>query len=310
MKINYNNFINTGSISNSITTNTKNCVPKKSTAIQFGSEKILSKIPIHNVSVKQVPIHKNKIYLEESPINKYFLDLDTFLISGLYKCDATNYSWAEEMNKLTYKASSLISKDKPFECLMEAIANGISAIYNRRDFGRLINSKKPFLIQNNSRGKEYLDIYYDRLRLKSESVYTGFSPIANFKMRKANVCHISKNAHSAGIQIAFPQRRLKTNLELVKNEYENLKSSNNPSVDEINKSNAIIHWLIAQESPYERGSNSIANVLTKSIYHYYGIKTGPARYGCSFDFEAFYRDLNEFIKIYPYLFRNPPKKVL
>ena len=317
MKIGCNNFINTNLVHNSNTRNSKNfgqIKGKKLADAQFGSSKIITKIAKLK-SPTVIPDDKfthyaNTILLASGLTNKLFLAPDTFLLNGLYKCDGTNYPWAKEMNNLAYKASSLISTDKSFENIMETIANGIKEIYNDDAFGKLTNSRPPFLMYNYSRGREYLDAYHDRLKSRSKSVYTGYSPNANFRLRKANVCQNSKNTHPEGIKIAFPKHKISTNLELVKDEYEKLKSLNNPSIDKINKSIATMHWLMAQETPYERGSNSIANILTKSIYHSYGIKTGPARYGCSFDFEAFYRDLNEFVSIYPYLFEKPPKKVL
>ena len=99
-----------------------------------------------------------------------------------------------------------------------------------------------------------------------------------------------------------------SNLSLAEKEYEKLKSINNPNEHQILKSTAIIHWLISQESPFERGNDSFAGIIAKSILHSYNMYISPLKEEKSIDFEAFYTDLNEFIKIYPELFEIKPYK--
>ena len=55
--------------------------------------------------------------------------------------------------------------------------------------------------------------------------------------------------------------------------------------------------------------DSIARLLTTSIYAAYNVKVFPPKTGISFDFEAFGSDLNEYIKKYPDLFTQRPYKI-
>lgn len=107
----------------------------------------------------------------------------------------------------------------------------------------------------------------------------------------------------------MPTNYKTSNLNLVEKEYNKLREIENPSVDFVMRSCAIIQWLIAQETPYIRGSDSIANILTKSIMHANGIYISPLKDGISLDFEAFDTDLDDYIKKYPDFFKVKPYKI-
>lgn len=184
-----------------------------------------------------------------------------------------------------------IKKNKHWGLRRTAGYNG--DYFDMRDFGR---------------GSEYWKTYHKLFDLDSKHPKCEFQARANEEYKDANTCKITLEDFPVHhIRVYYGWNGEKSNLKLVRKEYEKLKSTENPSLEQINKSVATIHWLIAQETPYDRGSDSIANVLTKAIYNAYGVKISQAKEGHGFDFEAFYRDLDDYIKIYPEIFRTPPE---
>ena len=159
--------------------------------------------------------------------------------------------------------------------------------------------------------KERIILYFEnyRSRFKNSQPYISKRPSSNTEYSDANICDISINENgSILIKYGWNPRNKGKNLELAKKEFEKLRSIKNPTDEEINRSIATIHWLIAQESPWERGSDSIANILTKAIYQAYNMQITPIKEGKSFDFEAFFCSLENYIKKYPDLFEIPPHR--
>ncbi len=251
-------------------------------------------------------------------IQKPVLDENLFFIRMKgYKKD---YEWAQEMNELTYKISDMISEDEDFDTILKTIEENIENINKDRGwYGRRRKYNKYLPFNEEKRGCEYFRDYESFLKQNKdpESKWAYAKP--NDKYKTASTCKIRKDIWEPhhDIQIIYPKveymlredTNKAMNLPFIKQEYEELKSIKNPSLEDINRSVAAIHWLMAQGVPYGKGSDSIANLLTKSIYHAYGIKTSPAKEGKSFDFEAFYRDLEDYIKIYPDIFEIPPHRV-
>ncbi len=220
-----------------------------------------------------------------------------------------NEAWAEEIIELTQMITSLIEEDADFNEILEATADGIQKIYDSADFGAPKNKNLGFIIYENNRGCEYTKEYLKWLN--GLDILEGKSPRSNEEYLRANVCRIMKlRPDTNGYYKIIVERGngAPRNLQLAKKEFEKLRSIKNPTDEEINRSAATIQWLIAQESPYERGNDSIANVLTKAIYLAYGMKISPIKEGKSFDFEAFYSDLDDYIEKYPNLFEIPPHR--
>lgn len=59
-----------------------------------------------------------------------------------------------------------------------------------------------------------------------------------------------------------------------------------------------LHWILAHNAPWGRGSDSIANVFLKSIIKALGIEIGYIKQGISFDLEAFCTEFNIYEKNY------------
>jgi len=95
-----------------------------------------------------------------------------------------------------------------------------------------------------------------------------------------------------------------SNLTIVKEIYNDLKSKKNPSEKEVTEAAAKIQWLIAQETPYQKGNDSVANILTRSLMHSYNLPVTPLKEGISLDFEAWGQNMDEYIKNYPDYFEK------
>ena len=215
--------------------------------------------------------------------------------------------WAKEMIELTQSISDMIKQGEDFDTILYQITEKIKKINKNEHFGKKRIIPSQYKLTAKYRGNEYFEIY--KSRLKGKEPYVSQNVQGNQEYYNANTCNFYLNKEGdILINYGFRVADKFLNLRLAKKEFEKLRSIENPTDEEINRSAATIHWLIAQESPYERGNDSIANVLTKAIYLAYGMKISPIKEGKSFDFEAFYSDLDDYIKKYPNLFEIPPHR--
>ncbi len=222
--------------------------------------------------------------------------------------DEKTYSWAVKMNILAEDTANLISRKENFDKILDLVELRIACInnnplyYGERDRK---GEKTRYDMPDFGRGSDYFKKYYE----KFDDIVENFCFIkkakSNEEYKDANTATIISSPYS-GMFIEYG-RSERTNLDLVKKEYEKLISNDSPTLDEINKSCATIQWLIAQETPYLRGSDSIANILARSIYLAYDVQTTPPKNNVGLDFEAWGCDLDEYIELYPNLFRERPK---
>lgn len=250
--------------------------------------------PVDNIEEpkKQEPIN------QKLPSDLYFINMKHY---------GKDIKWADNMLYATEKITDLIREKANFETVLLNIEDYIrefnpqAGIYGRRRDPW--DNSGAYQIHDYKRGEEYFQRYYDRYpQLKEDGTVINIK--SNRDYPKANTCKITRSKDDS-IFIKYGKSDVE-NIHLAQKEYDKLLSSKNPSIGEINKSVATIHWLMAQESPYSKGSDSVANLLTKSIYNAYNVKLSPIKDGQSFDFEAFYTNLDDYIKIYPDLFKIKP----
>ena len=215
--------------------------------------------------------------------------------------------WAADLLKLTYKTSEDIKNNLSFNLLIKKLRFnllGLKKKYKIVYYGTVSGLTE---IDGFSRGREYLERYLKKFNEKKDR-YGAFSPKSNEEYKDANVCTIKNYAKD---KIIITNGTIfdhgVSNLKFIKEEYEKLKSNENPTIDDINKSVATIHWLIDQESPFKNINGITANILTKAIYHSYGVKVTAFKKGVSPEFEAYYSDLDDYIKNYPNFFEKPPE---
>lgn len=241
------------------------------------------------------------------------LEPDAFFYNMKYytpynKDDEKTSRWATMMNVLANDTADLISGKENFDKILDNVEFRVSIINNNPLYYGVIDKKGEktrYEIPDAGRGSIYFDKYYK----KFDDIVDDFCFIkkakSNEEYKDANTATIVSSPY-CGMFVEYG-RGDKTNLDLVKKEYEKLIAIDKPTLDEINKSCATIQWLIAQETPYLRGSDSIANILARSIYLAYDVKTTPPKENIGLDFEAWGCDLDEYIKIYPDLFVECPR---
>ena len=215
-------------------------------------------------------------------------------------------NWAQKMRNLTYLASSKLKNNEDFMTVLLLICDETKIINKKDNFGRKRIFPGNFIIADNGRGHEY----YERYLKKTKTIrYEETSPSPTKEYLEANVCKIFRNDYD-NVMFCYGWKKGNkiSNLSLAEKAYKKLKETKNPKDEDILETCATIQWLIAQESPFERGSDSIANVLTKAIMHSYGMKITAPKEGVSFDFEAFYTDLDKYIKNYPNFFEEIPSR--
>lgn len=224
-------------------------------------------------------------------------------------------SWGEKMLEYRDKISKDIRNKKDFNYVIESCKNGVKDSYAKckeKDGSKFCqdvyekDEQNPFHLYIGGRGEEYYNAY----RAKCEECdFKDWSSKPNDEYKEASVStFVSDPREKSTITIKEGWSENSKNLSLAQKEYDKLLKKENPTLKEINRSVAIIQWLIAQESPWWRGSDSIANLLTKSIYEAYDVEISPVKSGYGLDFEAWYRDLDDYIEIYPTLFEKEPYK--
>ena len=161
-------------------------------------------------------------------------------------------------------------------------------------------------LEGGGRGEEYLKKY----RTKLNEEYGVISPKANEEYKEALTSLITfYKDGNVRIEYGYSTTGKSINLELCKKAYEKLIMNDNPTEKDILNTCATIQWLISQGCPFLKGNDSIANLLTKAIMHCYGIELSQIKEGHSLDYEAFYRDLDDYIEKYPTFFDKYPKKI-
>lgn len=77
----------------------------------------------------------------------------------------------------------------------------------------------------------------------------------------------------------------------------------------INDQIATMRWILAHSTPWERGSDAIANVLMRAMYKSVGIKSYPLAKGVSLDMEAYCTNLADYKKNFTNYFAKPPEVI-
>ena len=265
---------------------------------------IVNNIKFYNPCQKRINVcnftgqtAKSSLKAQVLPEDLYFIRMENYFED---RC------WAHDMNNATYVLSDMIRKNADFDVIWEKTMDSIRRINNNPSFCEIrTNGVAGYFMCNSAmRGREYYFKYKNKF-IKNN----GIKPKANEENLNSLTCTI--NGYETNMFISYGVKSAKDYYllkSIIKEQYNKLKAIQNPSDSEINRSVATIHWLIAQASPFKRGSDSFANLFTKAIYHSYGMYLSPAKKGISFDFEAFYSDLDEYIKNYPNFFEVKPKR--
>ncbi len=109
-----------------------------------------------------------------------------------------------------------------------------------------------------------------------------------------------------------PAKYIKNALIKIENLYNNLldnymgKKISDSNLVNINNTIAEIRWILAHSTPWERGSDAIANVFTRALYKAFDIKTYPLKENLSLDLEAYCTELADYKKNFASYFETAP----
>lgn len=219
-----------------------------------------------------------------------------------------NKKWAQEMVETTKTLSSLMKQDVDFPIILQIAENSVSKMNHNLNYGArrsIEGSAAPYFpLLRKGRGEEYVHRYEEKLGTQDT-----FYPVAlgkhAFDTNTVEVTHFDMTGAYI-IQYPYLNSTSNSNLNIAKEIYDELKTKKNPSKEEVMAAVAKIQWYIAQETPYLKGSDSIANLITKAIMYSYDLPISPLKAGISLDFEAFYQHLHEYVKNYPSYFEINP----
>ena len=249
------------------------------------------------------PLQSFKGEIAEPKNKKDFSDDVFFINMNNY---GTNKVWAAKMKRLALDVSKTISQDVVFENVLEQVQDGI---YDINGFVYGIRRTVPefFCIKNtDQRGGEYYERYMEKIKNSPQNEFIAKANEDNKSAKVSRIYLVPNQDDIIKIDYGFNPIYVNSNIKLASDAYDELKNAKSPRIEDINKCCATIYWLIAQGAPYCKGNDSIASILTKAIYHSYGVNISPLKKGISCDFEAFSTDLDEYMKNYPNFFQETP----
>ena len=229
-----------------------------------------------------------------------------------------NIFWAERMCQISDYATELIRNGESFEFVLNTISEEAAevnfSIYDginqsmAENFGEHRNKKDNVsTIFDRKRHKygEYAKKFKKLTKGASNKTYKVTTPM---EFSNAPITKLKINTLNGEMLHPSGDKSFLT-LHYVKGLYDKIMNSKNKGIIPLNENIAKMHWVFAHGMPFKRGSDSIANILVKSIYRANDVKVTGAKEGISFDLEAFSTELNEYVENYPYLYDLPPRKI-
>lgn len=238
--------------------------------------------------------------------------------------------WAEKVAKLTDNAVTKIRENNSSDEVLKFIADGMKKANEkvgddnlgshtgvlrvaRKDFGPTgtwadIGLETPF---GKSAGYVKYRTYSDRFAKASETemekpypdiditdIY--YSPVG----KKGVMAHgRAKNINNALDHVSD------TYNELQKNYIQHPENVTDKTLTDIHSKVGEIRWILAHATPWERGSDSIANSFMRALYKSMGIKAPTSKRGVSFDLQAYCTGYKQYEKDFPTYFSKPPEVI-
>lgn len=223
-----------------------------------------------------------------------------------------NFEFAEMMSKLSNETSQIITKGKPLEDVLKHISNNY---YKARPWsGVYRGSNKPPLTIGTS---ERLDVYATRYGDDCWGAYKEYierldkqlgnriSPYKKFTITRNPSSQAETGWGWATQLMIHPYHdEVAKNMEIISKRYKvyqklvnEYKISGNLLLEQKKQADDIIselYYLMANTTPFERGSNGISDVLMRSQYSALGMSKPHVRKGVGLDLEAFCMNLDEY----------------
>ncbi len=221
-------------------------------------------------------------------------------------------NWGEKMVIITDKATAMILSNESYDKVLGEICFYIkqNALENpRADKGNLEGAGALRCMQTNrnvstlrtgySHNSRYGITYSEKFRKFKDPEKALKSPYKDLKLTRISV---NKKDNDSGIMWHVNNNNSACCFKYVERIYSKLTKYINK--DKKGSEKKIIcllgrlHWILAHNAPWCRGSDSIVNVFLKSIIKALGIKVGCIKPGISFDLEAFCTEVNLYEKNY------------
>lgn len=237
-----------------------------------------------------------------------------------------NKDWAEAIKKTANRAVKDMQQEKTADEILvnivkgTKIANGFSKNIVKRQHTGIIRTDRS----GYGKTGEWKEIELVTPLSKQYKTYESkLTPIANKPLkspyRDIGTAKIEKgNWIDYGARIVHPDNKYINNaLDRVGKKYSDLKKDyiskpenvTKETLPLINSDIAEIRWIMAHSMPWERGSDAISNVFTRSLYKSMGIKTYPLKQGISLDLEAFCTPLEKYKQNFSTYFEKAPEVV-
>lgn len=229
-----------------------------------------------------------------------------------------NENWAERMCQISDYATELIRNGESFDFVLNTIAEEAAEVNFRiydginqsmaENFGEYRNEKDnistTFARKRNKYG-EYAKKFKKLTKGTSNKTYKVTTPK---EFPEAPITKLKANTMN-GEMIHPSGKNTFITLHYTKALYDKIKNSKNKNIIFLNENIAKLHWNFAHGMPFKRGSDSIANILVKSIYRANDVKIGGLKDHTSLDLEAFCTNLDEYVEKYPYYYEMTPQKI-
>lgn len=255
------------------------------------------------------------------PAGLEFAPCDFFIkIKGYGK----SYIWAEKILKTADEAVQNIQKGKSFDDVLKSIANGVrranstSHDADKKVHSGILRTRRAGWKDEHS--PEWSDIC-------TRYGFSGLSRYDSYESRLDYVAHHPlKNPYNdlSICRIRLMQDKfmdhpssahINKSLDYIDVKYKYLtekylkKTLQTEDMEDINSNIAEIRWIMAHATPFERGSDAIANVFVKALYKSLGIRTSSPAKGVSFDLEAYCTNLAQYKQNFPKYFVKPPSLI-
>jgi len=246
-------------------------------------------------------------------LSKMFEDSKFFSrVSTCEEMYGKNFEFAEMMSKLSKETSQTITKGKPLEDVLKQISNGYyktrpgSGVYRGSNnppntigtFGRLDSWTTRY-------GDDCWGAYKEYIERLDKQLGNRITPYKKFTLTR-NPSSPAESGWGAFNQLMvhpYPDEVAK-NMEIISKRYKvyqklvnEYKLSGNLSLEQKKQADDIIselYYLMANTTPFERGSNGISDVLMRSQYSALGMSKPHVRKGIGLDLEAFCMNLDEY----------------
>lgn len=229
--------------------------------------------------------------------------------------------WAKKIRETADKAVIYIRENCNFENTLKKICSGVTEanqlpldLEKRKHTGVLRIPREGWYYQSDWGHDSGLITAYSKTN-RYKDYADRFDYIVKHPLKNPYRIELTRPVHDKDLGKFLDHgsaKYINTAFYHAKKIYENLYSKyitnevKKENLEDVNCSIAEIRWILAHATPWERGSDAIANTFVRSIYKAIGIKTTPLKKGISLDLEAYCTELDEYKRRFASYFVKKP----